>query len=544
MDHAISEPGGNLRTSGKVIPINRVGIGVKSRPARESVPLQAESEASAPHTERTPEESAAGWSLRAKGLIVFAVLTLYVGSSALVVEWQRGTLAQIVTQLEAAHKEEETVGRVNYSLAQAILTANERYSDSVETRDFTTVAVAAETVQIGLAGLAGDFPPLTQTGAQIGERLSALVISGDRQRLFDLRETLHRAVSSMDEVTSGVRERRRALLAGYHAQYDRISITRIALGVIGLLVFGAILVLFLKRLAWDLKQLQQRALQVVTGYRGPPLAVTRSDEIGVLMQSVNRMQQDLRERESALELSRQQQFHREKMASVGGLAAQIAHEINNPISAIAGVAQAIAEQRRTAYCAAAGGVCQPELILEQAQRVSLITRQIAEYASPQAAESQLLDLNALVEGTCRFVRYDRRLRAVALELDLDRQLPAVTAIGDHLTQVLINLLINAADAIAEAKVQGKITVATRQRGPEIVLTVSDNGKGMDEQTRARAFEEYFTTKPQGKGTGIGLALSRRLLSEAGAAIELESLPGVGTVAALRLPLAPDAASAA
>jgi len=114
----------------------------------------------------------------------------------------------------------------------------------------------------------------------------------------------------------------------------------------------------------------------------------------------------------------------------------------------------------------------------------------------------------------------------------------VTAVSDHLTQVLMNLLINAADAIAEAGVRGRVTLATRRQGDSVVFTVADNGKGMEESVRRRAFEEFFTTKPQGSGSGLGLSLSRRFLRQAGGDIEIESQPGVGTLVAVRLPLAP------
>src|SRR5262249_20240667 len=287
--------------------------------------------------------------------------------------------------------------------------------------------------------------------------------------------------------------------------------------IAGMLVFGALMLLFLTRLGWDLKRLQDRSLAVAKGYRGAALPVTRSDEIGALERSVNRMQQELVEREAQVEIARCQQFHREKMAAVGALAAQVAHEINNPIAVIAGIADVIGEAR----------------IAEQARRVAGITRQIAEMSSPQAAERQLLDLNGLVENACAFARYDRRLRKVDLELALDRRLPAVHAVGDHLTQVLMNLLTNAADAIAEAGVAGRVRVATQRDGDAVLLTVSDNGAGMDERIRSRAFDEFFTTKPQGKGCGIGLALSRRLLRESGGDIAIESQPGQGALFTVR-----------
>lgn len=476
-----------------------------------------------------------GLSLRAKGLIAFGLFALYLAFAAGVVERQRTTLAATVSEIELLHEEEEMLDRVNFSLSQAILSANERYHRPDNSREFVSAVVAAETVQTGVAGMVRQFPELAAVAADIGEKVTLLVVTGERERLLDLREALHRTAAAMDEVTGQIREHKRILAGRYRTQYDAISITWIGLGLVGLFSFGAVLVLFFTRLAWDVRRLQERALAIVKGYRGPPLSVTRSDEIGALMRSVNRMQEELLEHETEVELSRQQYFHREKMAAVGGLAAQIAHEINNPIAAIAGVAEAICATRLAAKCPSHGVACQPELILEQARRVSGITRQIAEFSAPQAAEPQLIDLNTLIENTCAFVRYDKRFRGLHIELDLDRQLPAIHAVGDHLTQVLMNLLINAADAVTEAGAKGRVTVATRLSSGQVVMTVSDNGKGMDEQVKARAFEDFFTTKPHGKGSGIGLGLSRRLLRSAGGEVELDSLPGVGTVVAVRLP---------
>jgi len=467
-------------------------------------------------------QGAAGFSrltLRGKGLAAVAALFAYLIVASLVVEAQRARLTDTVEELERAHAEEDGMARVNVSLAQAIVATNERYYRPGAGRDFSDVAVAVDAVHDGIAGLTPRFPFLALVSAQIATRAADLAFGREREALLALREALHEAAAAMDRATVQIRNRRQDLNALYRARYDQVSLISIGLSIAGMLVFGALMLLFLTRLGWDLKRLQERALAVAKGYRGPPLAVTRDDEIGALERSVNRMQQELVERETQVELARCQEFHREKMAAVGALAAQVAHEINNPIAVIAGIAEAIGEKR----------------IAEQARRVAAITRQIADMSSPQPAERQLLDLNGLVENACAFARYDRRLRKVNVELDLDRRLPAVHAVGDHLTQVLMNLLTNAGDAIAEAGVAGRIRVATRREGAAVLLMVTDNGAGMDERIRARAFDEFFTTKPQGKGCGIGLALSRRLLCESGGDIALESQPGQGTCAAVRLP---------
>jgi signal transduction histidine kinase len=155
--------------------------------------------------------------------------------------------------------------------------------------------------------------------------------------------------------------------------------------------------------------------------------------------------------------------------------------------------------------------------------------------TPYSPEPQLLDINALVRNTCAFVAYDKRLREIEVILDLDPQVPAINSVADHLTQVLMNLLLNAADAAAG--IVGRkptVTVETRASNAGGVLTVTDNGCGMDAPTLARAFDEAFTTKPPGRGSGLGLFICRSLIEAQGGRIEIESAPGRGTRVAVRL----------
>jgi signal transduction histidine kinase len=264
--------------------------------------------------------------------------------------------------------------------------------------------------------------------------------------------------------------------------------------------------------------------------------VTREDEVGDLMEAVNRMQTELRHWEQQLEIAREQRFHKEKMAAIGSLAAAVAHEINNPIAAIAGIARSLKDSGRNAQ---GDGPDPTDLILEQAKRITTISRQIAELTAPHPPEHELLDLNSLVRNTCSFIGYDKRFRNIALTLELDSQIPAIEAVADHLTQVLMNLLINAADALEELQERKPaICVATQAAQGELLLTVTDNGKGMDSAVLAHAFEESYTTKPPDKGRGLGLFLCKSLLESGGSHIELESEPGKGTTARIRLTLAP------
>jgi signal transduction histidine kinase len=398
------------------------------------------------------------------------------------------------------------------------------------------LSAAVEPVLAAARPLGGLSQTLSSGIGELQQRLDALQRESTRSNATALRSALAGLIGEVDTLADRVRVQRASLSAGYQRMYDSVTLMSIMLGILGMVVFGALIMLFFGRLASDIRGLGNRARDIVTGYRGAPIAVTRTDEVGQLMQDINNMEAELVRREAQIEISRQQYFHREKMAAVGSLAAGIAHEIGNPIAAIAGVAQAISEEQQSRICASTGAVCRPDLILEQTTRIASITREISEFSAQRPAESGWLDLNGLVRSTCNFMRYDRRFRDISLTLELDNQLPAAMAVADHVVQVLMNLLANAADAVHD--VQGRVPVVvvrTRCDGDNVCLEVRDNGCGMDEKTRSLACEPFFTTKPPGKGTGLGLAMSRSMLENAGARLEIESLKDTGSTVRILLP---------
>jgi signal transduction histidine kinase len=367
--------------------------------------------------------------------------------------------------------------------------------------------------------------------------LSSLLREHSRPTLIDLRGTLREIERTVDGVVAALRDRKQTLSTQYRVRFDALTLKAAAFALLGLTVFGSMMVFFFARMAWDIRRLERRAIKIVNGYRGPALDVSRGDELGALMASVNTMQAELRSREARLELVRQEQLHKEKMAAIGALAAGIAHEINNPIAAIAGVAEEIELTRTARACPHHGAACRPDLILEHTRRVASITRQISHFSSPGATQSELIDLNSLARNTCSFIQYDRRFRGVQLAVELDPTVPAIEAVADPLTQVLMNLLVNAADACETlAPGAARVCVRTQSSGSHVLLIVEDNGCGMDAQTLAQAFDEYFTTKSHGRGSGLGLALCRRLLEPLGATLALESTLGTGARATVRIPV--------
>jgi len=473
-------------------------------------------------------------SLRTKGIVAFIVIMLYAVAIGVTIAQQRAALRATVEQQRNMYAVEEALGRVNSALAYAILNVNEAYSTPNSRATADTIALDVGAVQAGLQALAERFPLMQPWIARLEHDSAMIRVEWGNKSLVELRDNLHHLVTQLDAVTSDVRRQQQELTETFRVVYDSITLTSVAMGLIGAVIFGGVVIRFFSRLVWDIRKLQARAMEVVTGYRGKPIQITRSDELGALMESVNTMQSELRERERQLELARQQRFHQEKMAAIGSLAATIAHEVNNPIAAITGAAEAIQEKQTS--CAYSGECCRAELILEQTRRISQITRRLAEMTAPYSPEPQLLDLNSLVRRTCDFIRYDKRFDMAEFSLDLDSQVPAINAVADHLTQVLINLLINAADATGElVGREPSLTVETRSRNGEVVLAVADNGCGMDAPTLARAFDEAYTTKPPGQGRGIGLFICKSLIEAEGGRIELDSAPGRGTRASVYLP---------
>ena len=471
-------------------------------------------------------------------MLGFVVLLLYLGAASYALRQQRLQLLPMAIELEQTYAQESALAKASNAVARSIYKLEKAlFSATLDPTLDEEAALDVELVQSGLQGLLAYQPALAGDIERLHRNVASLRLTLSRGSVVELYDTEQELNARLDRLARQVRERKGALWHDYRKVNDTMSVTAAVAGLLGAVFFGAVLTLFLTRLSWDIRKLAARAVDVVSGYRGPPLEVTRRDEVGDLMHVVNRMQSELRHWERQLEISRQQDFHKEKMAAIGSLAAAVAHEINNPIAAIAGIAQSMKDPNRPALGAADSNLA--ELILEQTRRIATISRQIAELTAPHSLEPELLDLNALVRNTCSFISYDKRFRSIDLVLDLDHDIPAIEAIADHLTQVLMNLLINAADALDN--VSGRkptIRVATQAADHEVLVMVSDNGKGMDGEVLARAFEESYTTKPPDKGRGLGLFLCKSLLERCGNRIALASTPGVGTTA--RITLAPRA----
>jgi PAS domain S-box-containing protein len=233
--------------------------------------------------------------------------------------------------------------------------------------------------------------------------------------------------------------------------------------------------------------------------------------------------------------------HREKIAEVGVLVGGILHEVSNPMAAIEGLLIELKENSQKQPGATSLSITSQEnidMIMEHVNRLKSISYEVSTFLKPNSEQFDLLDLNSVVNSATSLLRYDKRWHSIELEKHLDKQLPLIQGISDQLTQVLINLLINAADAytnIIDRKHQ--IKVSTIRASYELIcLSIEDNASGMSEEVSSQVFQQFYTTKGTGKGTGLGLSLCQSIIDEHNGSIEMESELGLGTTFRLYLPI--------
>jgi signal transduction histidine kinase len=482
-------------------------------------------------------------SLRAKGMLALGTLILYVGITAWFLAGQRRDLYILAQQIDSHHAAQAQLAPSFNTLAHTL----------VQTQAILSGTIESDHLQPTYANIASSLDPLMSRLVQLREfdatlapHIDALNFANElvraspsSQHLSAVRDAEQKLIAHMNDILTSLEHRSEVLQDQYRDKQQLIGITAVGTGVVGALASAIVILVFFTRLARDIEQLQGRAVAIVSGYSGKPLHRHRHDEVGGLIDAVNSMQIELRRWERQQEIGRQQRFHQEKMAAVGSMAAAIGHEVNNPIAAIAGVAQyLIDESRDDDHRVAQLAHDFSTQILRQTERISVIMRQLASVSRPHSPDAELLDLNALVQSTGGFISFDKRFKGIEFEYQLDHTLPAITAVADHLTQVLMNLLINAADAMCDVPRDGsaRIRVTTRISADQVVLSVVDTGHGMTPGVMSRAFEDSFTTKPVGQGRGIGLYLCKTLIERSGGHIELSSAVGAGTTASVLLPV--------
>jgi signal transduction histidine kinase len=289
----------------------------------------------------------------------------------------------------------------------------------------------------------------------------------------------------------------------------------------------------------------------------------RYDDIRALSEELKswnvELEHRVEDRTRELVRTQEQLIQAEKLATLGTLAGGVAHEINNPLTAVLTNAQIL---KMTADEDVKESL---DLIEEGAKRCQGIVQKLMKYARKTAEEAphKDVDLRDVVKGTCALLGFQFRQENIEVEVKLG-DVPPVKGIAGELDQVLTNLLVNARDAILSnspskdskgnwtgpgnllrtenggqgqaAKTWGKITIETRKTPEAVELVVADNGIGIPKENQKKIFDPFFTTKDVGSGTGLGLAVSFGILKRHNAAISVASIPGKGATFTVRFPI--------
>lgn len=493
---------------------------------------------SAPPDERPSTTIVAhpGWSMASKSILFLIAVVLFAAFLVVYATQQKDLLLEQFNELQTLHDTEGAIRQTEMAAFRDI-TEFFLFIDSSNNRDIEQIRPHIQDLQRRQLALTERFPEISPTFAMLSHRLAAAYQNPSAENLVAVRLQLAETRRRLQQLAEQSRLMQSELADRYYERGNRAAITSMMLALVGLAATATLAMIFFTRLTRDIRRVQQRLGEVVRGYRGPDLGVHRNDEFGQLTAHVNQMVRELRERERDLDLERRKSFQKDKMASLGTLAAGIVHEIGNPIAAISGLVESL---REAGEDTSASEQVHARLLMiqEQVARLSSIARDVSDFAVPQGGHRELIDLNSLIRNTHRFMRYDRRLRSIDMRLELDTGLPAIYGVSDQLVQLFMNLLINAADAM-EGRDGGEPVIAVTSRRLDdrfVLLEVEDNGHGMDEATRKMALDPFFTTKGAGKGTGLGLPLCFTVVSEHGGTLEIDSSVDRGTRIIIKLPI--------
>jgi signal transduction histidine kinase len=287
--------------------------------------------------------------------------------------------------------------------------------------------------------------------------------------------------------------------------------------------------LIIRTISRPVRRLTEAAVEVAGGAYGTEVDLHSNDEMGLLAASFNEMSSKMA---SDIERMRELNEHlirAERLAAAGTLAAGVAHEVNNPLASISSLIQIL--QARNAD----PETCeQLRLISTQIERITQVLRDMMEFARSRPPQRTPLDINQVIESSLRLASFDKAFQRLRVTKSLGADVPLLLADANQLQQVFLNILLNARDAMPDG---GGLELRTHydDEATEMIVEISDNGAGIAPEHLAHIFDPFFTTKPAGAGTGLGLAVSYRIVTAHGGRIEIAPHNGRGTRVRVRLP---------
>jgi PAS domain S-box-containing protein len=233
-----------------------------------------------------------------------------------------------------------------------------------------------------------------------------------------------------------------------------------------------------------------------------------------------------------LRRTQEQLLHSERLAAVGQLISGVAHELNNPLTAILGYSQLLTSSGQLGP----QGIEYSEKLYKQAQRTHRIVQNLLSFARQHKPERIPVKMNQTLEETLALRDYDLRMNNIRVHLDLAPDLPVTAADPHQLQQVFLNMVNNAVDAILEHSTEGDLWVRTAIDAERLTIEFADSGPGVKDPSRV--FDPFYTTKPVGKGTGLGLSICYGIITEHGGTIRVRNIPSRGACFTIELPCQP------
>ena len=346
----------------------------------------------------------------------------------------------------------------------------------------------------------GDGQARLAAWARVGDELGAVVVEVPRDEVF-------RAATELE---------RRSLV--------------FAVGALGLAL--ALSVLLSSRVTKPLRELERTMGVISKGQLGVEVPVEGPVEIRAVGLALNQMSHELVHRSEELQRANAQLVQSEKLSALGELAASVAHEVKNPMVGIVGFAQLGQEttdpKEVQEYF---------RLIEEDAFRANRILQRILEFARPPEVALEELSLNEVVLGSLQLCKHQLQMVGVSVETKLAGDLPLVKGNSNQLRQVMLNVLLNAGQAM-EHSTERRVVVSTGKNADgRVEVRVADTGPGIADAVKDKLFRPFITTKQPGQGTGLGLSVSRSIMDAHGGSIRAESVAGRGATFIISLPMA-------
>ena len=270
--------------------------------------------------------------------------------------------------------------------------------------------------------------------------------------------------------------------------------------------------------------------KIISGDLSARCNVNPSGEMGILCRTINQMAESIEQHEKKILDSAQKQIiQSEKLASIGRLAAGIAHEINNPLTGVLTFAHFLKENRANDE----KDIEDIDVIIKETTRVRDIIRGLLNFARQSPSNKELTNINEIIQVLLILIKGQKEFRNVQIIEHYEKKLPELLADKNQLQQVFLNLVLNAGESING---KGIITIETSATCQAIKVAISDSGGGIKDEDMDKIFDPFFTTKPVGQGTGLGLSVSYGIIEQHGGVIQCESKVGEGTTFNILLPL--------